>query len=63
MCQPGAWTPRRLPTRLARFGGFPEREIERVLFPLVNLDPGARQQIVEIAVGQLPYPGNERTRK
>src|SRR5215204_7190048 len=45
--------PRRLPARLARFGSFPEREVEWVLFPLVDLDARAGQQIIKIAVRQL----------
>ncbi len=49
---PGAF-----PARFARLGRFPECEIERVRLSLVDFDPGAGQQIVEVAARELAVAG------
>ncbi len=48
MCQPGRpWAPRRFPRRLAGLGRFPQHEIERIAFGLVDLDARAGAQVRE----------------
>ena len=60
MCQPGPpLAPRRVPRRLARLRGLPEREVHRAALRLVDLDPrtGRLAQLVERAVRQLAVAG------
>ena len=44
--------PGRAPARLARLGGLPEREVERVALGLARLDPRAGEQVVQVAPGE-----------
>ena len=44
--------PRRIPTWLARFSGFPQHEIQRVIFRFFNFNPGARSQILQPLISQ-----------
>ena len=48
-----SFAPRTFPRRLARLRGLPKREIHRILFPRVHLDPRARHHIVKIAPAEL----------
>ncbi len=52
--------PRGVPGRLARLGRLPQREVERVLLGLVDLDPGAGPlpQVVEAPVDELAVAGH-----
>ena len=54
MCQPGAAiAPGRLPGRLAGFGHFPQHEIERVFFGLVDINALTGLQVSQVFAGQL----------
>ncbi|MNX70705.1 hypothetical protein D3C86_1019760 [compost metagenome] len=48
---PGA--PRRFPARLARLGGFPQHEVQRVLLGLVDFDARADAQVFDLLARQL----------
>ncbi len=48
-----AGAPRRCPARLARLGAFPEDEIQRVLFGLVDLDARTDAQVLDLLARQL----------
>src|SRR5688500_9956696 len=52
-----ARAPRALPGRFTGFGRLPEGEVERVVLPLVDLDPGTGEQVVQRAVGELAVAG------
>src|SRR5262249_10133833 len=52
-------SPRTLPERLARLHALPEREIERLALPsLVDLDPGAGDELVELPLRELAVAGD-----
>ena len=48
-----ALAPRRVPGRLAGFGGLPEREVERVLLDVVDVDARAGLQVLDRLVAEL----------
>ncbi len=50
-------SPRARPRRLAGLGALPEGEVPRVALALVDLDAGARDQLVEILARQPPIGG------
>ena len=52
-----ARAPGRVPGRLAGLGGLPEGEVERVALVRVDLDPGAGQELGQVAAGQLAVLG------
>ncbi len=52
-----ALAPRARPVRLARLGGLPEREVERVALAVVVVDARLRLHLVDVAAGQLAVRG------
>src|SRR2546430_9498039 len=49
--------PGTIPRRFARFAGFPQRKIKWRPLPLIDLDAGARFQLIDVLARQLPVPG------
>ena len=46
-------TPRALPSRLARFSGFPQRKIHRIMLAVINVYTRAGHHILNITAGKL----------
>ena len=47
------WTPRRLPAWLARLDAFPQHEVQRIVFGLVNFDASTDAQVFDLFARQL----------
>ena len=52
-----ARTPRRVPARLAGLRRLPQHEVEGIVLRLVDLDPGAAAQVLDLPIRQCPVGG------